>query len=438
MSRSAARVVATQVLFRVAEQGAFATAALDAEIRRAKLSPRDAALATEIGYGTLRTLVELDERVNARLHQPRRADGYLRAALRTACYQLWHLSRAPSRAVVNDAVGMVRDARGPRIAAVANAVLRKLAAERPAQPGPVVSVSVPAWLRELLAASMSESRFEAFLSTRPLPPPLGLRCRREISVAELAQEIVREAGERAEVHPVAGVHALALRRAGDPRRWPAYREGKFGVQEIGAQLVAAQVGARPGERIADLCAGRGGKTLALAEAVGSQGRVVAVDLYEEKLANIGRESRRLGLDDGRIEVAAVDLTIGLGGLPERSFDRVLIDAPCTGVGTLHRRPELLLRLGPGDPERLAGLQTQLLMTALTLCRPGGEVVYAVCSPLAEEGVAVAEAAERGAVGLDRCGGEDADPDGIVRIGPWDAARFHPDAYQAIRWHYNPA
>ena len=135
-----------------------------------------------------------------------------------------------------------------------------------------------------------------------------------------------------------------------------------------------------------------------------------------------------------LRTLALDLTVGTGGL-DASFDRVLVDAPCTGLGTVHRRPELLLRLGPEDPARMAALQTRILTTAASLVRPGGLLVYAVCSPTDEEGRDVADALEERVAGLTRLPSSPGDPisadeDGISRIGPWAEGA---DAYQVVRW-----
>jgi 16S rRNA (cytosine967-C5)-methyltransferase len=142
-----------------------------------------------------------------------------------------------------------------------------------------------------------------------------------------------------------------------------------------------------------------------------------------------------------VQTRALDLTVGVGGLPPR-FDRVLVDAPCTGLGTLRRRPELLLRLGPGDPARLAHVQLAILERAVRLVRPGGVLLYAVCSPTLEEGPDVAARFEAATPGLAREWDERAlpiavvpDADGVVRLGPWLGAADadSPDVYQLVRW-----
>jgi len=445
---STARGVAVQVLERVAEQGAFASRALDGELARARLDDRDAALATEIVYGTLRVLPELDARIRVHLRQdPQSMDSVLRAALRAGCYQLMHLSRVPPHAVVNESVGIVRAARGSGLAGMANAVLRKLARARPAQPEQPRRIALPRAAAVALERSLDPLRRAAWLDQAAASPPLCLRVRLGEDRAAIANELraarpdalVRES----RVSPL----ALLLARAGDPRALPGYAEGRFSVQDEGAQIVALCLGACTGEAVADLCAGHGGKTTLLCEAVGATGEVLAVDLDERKLDRIPLELTRLGLPAERAERRAIDLTVGQGGLLAH-FDRVLVDAPCTGLGTIGRRPELLLRFAADDPARLAELQFSIVRQAVRLVRPGGVLVYAVCSPTLEEGPEVAARLEAAVPGLSRVRDNalaglaslPIDADGVLRLGPWLAGEGgdSPDVYQVVTWRLTGA
>ncbi|HKU37047.1 MAG TPA: transcription antitermination factor NusB [Polyangiales bacterium] len=436
-----ARWVAARVLERVASEGAYASRALDAELSRAKLEPRDAGLATEIVYGALRVLPALDAAIAAHVTQdPQRMDGFARAALRSAAYQLAHLGRLPAHAIVDESVSIVRSKRGPRVAGFVNAVLRKLAAARPEAPEPPRQLVVPETLARLLTASLGAARAAQFLEQRSLPPPLCLRSER-VARDELSER-VRSALPEAELEACrVSPLGLALRRAGSPRALPGYREGLFSVQEEGSQVVGLLLGAQRGERIADVCAGHGGKTTLFSRQVGETGSVLAIDRDERKLEQIAPELARLGLPAAGVSTLALDLTVGLGGL-DATFDRVLVDAPCTGLGTVHRRPELLVRLREGDPERLAELQRSILNRAAGLVRPGGVLAYAVCSPSAAEGAGVADAFEAASADLERVREPlvpdlpAPDADGVTRIGPWlvaPGAIACPDAYQIVLW-----
>jgi 16S rRNA (cytosine967-C5)-methyltransferase len=167
-----------------------------------------------------------------------------------------------------------------------------------------------------------------------------------------------------------------------------YAEGDFVIQEEGAQLIALSLGVKPGERVLDACAGRGQKTSLLAEQVGPDGSVCATDLHHRKLEALTEELARLGLSG--VTTETVDWSRGSGDVNEL-FDAALVDAPCTGTGTLRRRPEILLRLEPDDPLRLAQLSISILRHVAAHVRSGGRVVYAVCSVLPEEGERVVEA-----------------------------------------------
>lgn len=373
-----ARKIAAHVLERVARDGAFAAAALAAELERhPQLEPRERALATELVYGSLRAEGALRDRILK--HAPRGVtDPLVRAHLVVAAYQISMLDRVPPFAAVDAAVSAVREARGPKVAGFVNAVLRKLAgrAERLGVREAVIE-STPPWLVEGLTAAVGEAEAEALLGATGELPAVALRL-----TAREQPEWVRELPS-GRASPLARL----LRGGGDPRRREGYAEGAFVVQEEGAQVVGLALGARPGERVLDACAGRGQKTSLIAERIGPEGELWASDVFPNKLVALEAEFERLHLPKPKL--SAVDLSVGHGDLPD-GFDRVLVDAPCTGTGTLRRRPEIRARLSPEDPARLSELATRILLRAAERARPGGRVVFAVCSVLREECEATVE------------------------------------------------
>lgn len=436
-----ARCLAAVVIERVTDDGAYASRALDAELKRAQLDARDNALATEIVYGTLRVLPMLDERISSVLTRAdARMDGFVRASLRAAAYQLEHLDRVPTHAIVDESVTQVRQRRGPKLAGFVNAVLRKLASTRRADPQRPRALALPDWVHQSLLQSLGPERLARLLEQHASAPKLCLRADRSPRGELQAQ--LQAALPQAEIRPTSlSPLGLYLRRSGSPRALPGYKDGAFSVQEEGAQLLALAIGALPGERIADICAGHGGKTTLLARQVGSTGSLIAVDQDERKLDAIPGELRRIGLSDVPLELHAIDMSVGTGGLGA-DFDRVLVDAPCTGLGTVLRRPELLLRLQPEDPARMSQLQLKILRSAAQLVKPGGLLAYAVCSPTREEGpdVAAAFSAEHASF---RYVTEPlskvlppSDPDAVLRIGAWLTSSEEtsaPDAYQLVVW-----
>lgn len=383
---------------RVTRDGAFAAAALDAELDRAvQLDPRDRGLATELVYGTLRYVRWLEERIGR--YAPRGIGGldpHVRAHLLVAAYQLYVLERVPAFAVVNEAVSAARARSGDKVSGFANAVLRKIARE-PKPDGAALAraalASVEPSLRAAIVRAIGEDGALRLVGSHDAPPPLGLRVE-DAATREAWVERLREAKPMATFEPGrVSPNAVLARGAGKVTTLPGYDEGAWTPQEEGSQVVALALGARAGDVVLDACAGRGNKTGLLARAVKDGGAVDAADLHEKKLATLRRELTRIGVAPRA--TFAVDWAVGRGGI-EGAYDRILVDAPCSGTGTVRRRPELLLRRAEADLAALTDLQRAILARAAELLKPGGRLVYAVCSVLREEAEdVVASAGEAG-------------------------------------------
>jgi len=387
-----ARGVAFDALRAVSEHDAYANLVLPAALRRAGLSGRDAAFATELCYGTLRGRGTYDAVLGACVHRPlERVDGPLLDALRLGVHQLLS-TRVPPHAAVSQTVALVRRVAGHRTVGFANAVLRRVGRDdrdtwvRRVAPDSrtdpaghrAVAASHPRWVVEVLGDALRRDRrateLDPLLAADNDPPRVTLVARPGLVDAEtLRSGAGASAGRWSPYAVVLG--------SGEPGAVAAVRDGRAGVQDEGSQLAAlALTGARlegRDERWLDLCAGPGGKAALLgALAAGRGARLVAQELSAHRAELVRSTVRRLGdavtvrVGDGR-DVGAAEASV---------YDRVLVDAPCTGLGALRRRPEARWRRRPDDVEPLVALQTALLASALDATRSGGVVAYAVCSP----------------------------------------------------------
>jgi 16S rRNA (cytosine967-C5)-methyltransferase len=390
---STARAVAHEILLRVEETAAFADVVLAHRLAGAGLSPTDRGLATELVYGTLAWQGRLDHHLRQLLSRPDvELQPAVRAALRLGLYQLLFLDRIPAYAAVDGSVSLVsRPARG-----LVNAVLRR--AERLGRAGlvlpdadadPVGALAVewshPRWLVERWIAELGQDETARLLAANNRSPHVAIRPNRlRTTATELAREL-----DAAGVSTRPGAHAadaiVVTDGAGRLRALPAHREGRFSYQSEASQLVAALVDVPVGATVLDACAAPGGKTLAIAERVGSGGLVMALDPQRAGLSRLRAQARRLGVT--AIATAAADVR---RPPTTRRFDAVLVDAPCSGLGTLRRHPELRWRRQPADVPRLATLQREILAGVVSLVRPGGLLVYAVCTRTRDETTDVIE------------------------------------------------
>ncbi len=396
---TSARDIAARVVARVIKEDAFAAAVLEAELARAaQLEARDRALATELVYGSLRVLPWLKgEIARFATRGVDKLDERVQSHMLVAAYQLF-FTRVPAFAAVSLAVEAVRAERGEKMAGFANAVLRKVATRAAGltTPGEKVRAdalvaSTPAWLRSGLERALGTDGALAMLGMGVEAPAVTLRVQhaqeREPWIARFREAAPDAVFEPGRLSPL----AITARGAGRPQSLPGWSEGAWAVQEEGSQLAALAVGARPGEQILDACAGRGNKTGMLVRAVrkdGAEGAVDACDTNPSKLERLAQELSRLGL--AVRSKHAVDWTVGAGDVTEQ-YDRALVDAPCTGVGTLRHRPEIALRLGAPDVAQKAAAQLAITSRVADRVRPGGSLVYVVCSVLREEGEGVVEA-----------------------------------------------
>ncbi len=378
---------------RVAQDGAFANLALDAALRQAgALEPREVALATELTYGSLRWQLQLDRALAA--HSDRALDDLddpVRVALRLGAFELLHHGKVPAHAAVNEAVEVVKGLKVGRAAGFVNAVLRRLSETRAPPPPPSREVDPvghvaaltahPRWMIERWSRWLGPSETERLSEANQQQAAAAVRVARRRATPQQAQEVLQKSGidsRPGKYSPDALILASGAPPALDI---DGHAQGLFQAQDEAAQLVSLFAAPDRSARILDACAAPGGKACHLAE-IADQGSVLAVDLHARKASAVAETARRLGLEN--LEARAADATVPIPDVPLASFDLVLLDAPCSGLGTLRRHPEVKLRRTPEDVDHLAQLQARLLSSVQRDVRPGGLLVYAVCTLTPEE------------------------------------------------------
>lgn len=387
-----ARWIAVDILNRIEASGAFAERLLDAVLSGTALTaPSDRGLLTELVYGTLRMRGHLDWIIR-QLYQGDAAslETTVQNILRTGLYQLCFTDRIPPFAAVNEAVNIAREYT-PAASGLVNAVLRNYLRKKDTIPWPdrekdietavAVFYSHPRWLVRRLLARLGREETIAICRANNAIAPLTLRVNslkgsREEAIASLANE-----GISAQPASFSADGIIVTSSAAGLREMQLYREGFVRIQDEASQLVARLVAPEPGERILDLCAGAGGKTLHLAAIMGNRGQITAVDLHSKRLRMLIDEANRLG---AAIVVAhRGDATAPMKVFHE-GYDRVLLDAPCSGLGTLRRNPEIRWRISEADIPKYKRTQKHLLGSASGYVRPGGRLIYSVCTNTPEE------------------------------------------------------
>jgi 16S rRNA (cytosine967-C5)-methyltransferase len=387
---SPARLQALGILCRVEEDQAFAGLALEAALERAKLSPRDRALTTELVYGTLRWRRRLDWILAP--HSRRRLerlDPWILNLLRLTVYQLQFLYKVPAWAAVNEAVALAKRREHGKAAPFVNAVLRSLTASGGALPplpddpleATATRLAFPSWLARRWTDRLGPDQAERLMLALDERPPVTLRVNvLRCSRATLSLRLDREHG--LEAQPTAfAPDGLALDDAGPIARSKAFREGWFTIQDEASMLVGHLLAPKPGETVADVCAAPGTKTTHLAALMENSGKVVAIDPHSARLRLVARSAARLGV---RIVECHGGRAEELSPTFKDRFDRVLVDAPCSNLGVLRRKPDLKWRRLEADLPRLRERQRLILEAAAAMCRPGGILVYATCSLEPEE------------------------------------------------------
>jgi 16S rRNA (cytosine967-C5)-methyltransferase len=378
-----ARRCAYAVVRRVFERGAYADQALQAEA--GELDARDRALAMRLAYGAVQRKGTIDHLI-ARLadRPPGRLDPPVLAALRLGLYELLYLGGSPDYAVVGDAVELAK-AHGRAGHGLVNAVMRRAAREGPALLGELsddtaaqaaVKHSHPEWIASMWWETLGAEQARALMAFDNEPGEVALR----------ANTLLTDAGSLAERLPVRThgdpdlPEALVLEEPFDAHGSPLWGEGAFLPQSRGAMLVARALAPEPGQRVLDLCAAPGGKSTHLAALMQGSGEVVAVERNPRRAGALVRTAQRLRSANVRVEVGdAAGWPISEQWAQAPAFDRVLVDPPCSGLGTLQARADLRWRVTPEAIGEMADAQARILAAGAGALRPGGVLVYSTCT-----------------------------------------------------------
>jgi 16S rRNA (cytosine967-C5)-methyltransferase len=371
-----ARLAAYTVLRRVSEQGAYADRALHTEAR--DLVGRERAFARQLAFGTVQRLKTLDHHIAALARPVNRLDPAVAAALRLGLYQLLFLDGVPDHAAVTESVELAKsqgDSRGGH--RLVNAVLRRAARERPGLPGDATPAdaaihhSQPRWIVDAWWEQFGPDEARELLASTNRPAELALR----------ANTLVTDIGSLADALPVPTRpcsvlpdEALIVEGPFDAHGHPLFATGAYQPQSRASMRVTPALDPQPGERVLDLCAAPGGKTTHVAARMGDRGTIVAVERHPGRARALVKTAARLGASSVQVTVADAEQL----AFPAE-FDRVLVDPPCSGLGTLQGHPDLRWRMTPERIDDLVGIQERILERALGALRPGGTLVYSTCT-----------------------------------------------------------
>jgi 16S rRNA (cytosine967-C5)-methyltransferase len=387
---SVAREVALHVLLDVSS-GRFAEHVLSVHLDRANPLPEDRALATELVYGVLRWKNRLDAVLRRCLDRPgKKLDTDLREILRIALYQILLLDRVPDHAAVDQAVIQTRHDCGSHTAPFVNGVLRNALRKREAVdplPGKDAGslaeyYSHPLWLVTRWVKQFGPDATRRIMIHNNSRAPVDIRVNKIRATPEDVEQLLARQGAATRTVPLMPNCREVAALRGPVRALPGYEQGFFTVQARASQMVVPLLAAKPRERILDACAAPGGKTAQLAELVGNNGLIVAVDVDPIRLEDTRQNLQRLGVHCVKLrcgDVSKPEFVSSLG-----LFDRILLDAPCSNVGVLRHNPEVKYRLRPHDPTEFAERQFRMLEATAAALKHGGTLVYSVCTTTTEE------------------------------------------------------
>lgn len=388
-----AREVALQVLVRVEQEHAYSNLQLNRELQEANLSRADGALATELVYGTIQRQRTLDDKLQQLVTKGfSKLTPWVLVLLRLSAYQMLYLDRIPPHAIVNEAVTIAKKRGHAGISGMVNGVLRNMerqkeALQRPTSTGRTeterigINHSYPNWFVDRLIERYGAQTAEQICVAGNEPPHTSIRVNRLKTTRDEMVQRLQTNGMNATPSPLAS-DGIVVRNGGNMALTAEFEQGLWSIQDESSMLVAAVCAPRAGQRVLDCCAAPGGKTTHLAEIMTDRGVVMANDVHEHKQSLIARQADRLQLQ--AVQPVVGDAATLTERYDSQSFDVVLLDAPCSGLGVIRRKPEMKWTKSEEQIATLARLQSELMDEAAQLVNVGGTFVYSTCTIAPEE------------------------------------------------------
>ena len=388
-----ARQLAVEVIYRVNEEGGYSNLTLNQLIRKYDITDRDKALATQLVYGSLRMRNSLDWLINQVANRKvQKMDGWTRNILRLGLYQIQFLDGIPDAVACNETVELAKEYKHPGVAKFVNGVLRNIlrrldSLQMPSiEDDPVQHIrykySFPQWLVERWVKRYGvKATIEICQTFNQIPDTVIRRNPLKTSKSDLEDSLSKNNIEVKEINNFP--QAFKINNYSSLYNLDTFQSGYFQIQGLASIMTGHIVAPKPGERVLDLCSAPGGKTTHLAELMDNQGEIIANELHEHKLSLIEENCKRLG-------VKIVNVKIGDGRKVEftDSFDRILIDAPCSGLGMIAKKPEIKWQKKPQDIKQLKDIQLELLTAGSGFLKEGGELVYSTCTITEAENIEV--------------------------------------------------
>ena len=398
MSTKNPRRAAFDILLRIEKEKSFADILIDHELSKEIIKGADRGLLTELVYGVLRRQGTLDHIIDQFSKQrPEKLELFVLLLLRLGVYQSFFLDRVPVSAAVNETVNLAKEL-APRAAGFINAILRSADRgrdsisypDREASPVDYLAVrySHPAWLTAQWCDQLGLEAAEALAAAMAEPPPFTVRTNTLRTTRQALME--RLALEGVTCNETAwSPDGIRLNQSGAITRLPSFRDGLFTVQDESSQLAPIFLDPKKGERVLDACAAPGGKSTQIAQLMGDSGEIFACDVNHKKLRMIRETCDRLGINS--VRTFTMDATAPSNAIKETTFHRILVDAPCSGLGVIRRNPEGKWWKSPADLAQLAATQLTILENLSNYLEPGGTLLYATCSTSLQENEEVVDA-----------------------------------------------